>query len=124
MNANAGKVNDGFGKIIASLDDDRDLFAAIAVPVSRHYAAYADELRSLLDSAEGREAIERVVHKVKATWSLYAIEHPDLPERIEDAMDKEDTGSATALVELLVQSLRAVSSELQTWVECHSRNKA
>jgi hypothetical protein len=58
-----------FSRILESLDGDIELFAGIAGQVARHYASYAEQMQILLDEADYK-GLERMAHKLKATWAL------------------------------------------------------
>lgn len=109
-------MHNGFEKILASLDDDRDLFAQIAVQVSRHYADYADQIEMLL--ADGNSAgLARLLHKLKASWALYVPGEPGLPVQLETAVRAGDTEMIAKLAPLLIETLRTVSRQLELWVK-------
>lgn len=116
--AEMNKAGPGFEKVIASLDGDLGLFAEIAGPVAVHYAAYADQIESLA-AAGSHAAIAQVVHKVKSSWTLYAIGYPDLPDRLDAAIRAGDIDMITRQAHLLSSALRTVSRDLESWVKCH-----
>ena len=109
-------MQNGFEKILASLDDDRDLFAQIAVQVSRHYADYAEQIEMLL--ADGNSAgLARLLHKLKASWALYVPAQPELPAQLEMAVRAGDTEAIAKFSPLLLETLRTVSRQLELWVK-------
>jgi len=110
-----------FSKILESLDGDIELFAGIAGPVARHYAAYAEQMQTLLNEAD-YVGLEKMAHKLKATWALYSIEDPDAPERLEVAIRTNNIGSIVAMSEFIIGALCVISGELNTWVKNYRGN--
>ena len=109
-----------FSKIIASLDGDDQLFAEIALPVAAHYANYASQIQVLLEQ-RNYTGLGRIAHKLKATWSLYTSDSPELPEQLESAIGAGDPDRISSQAVLLANALHNVSSQLKSWVEWHSR---
>ncbi len=114
-------LNTRFSKAIASFDGDEQLFAELAQPVAEHYRLYADQIRLLLDD-KNEKGLQKVAHKLKATWALYTTDNTDLPERLEAAIKSGQSEMVLTLAESLTKSLYTVSRDLANWVEWFSQN--
>lgn len=110
-----------FNRLIASLDGDEELLAGIAAQVAGYYRSYAGQLRLLLDD-NNCQGLQKIAHKLKATWSMYADEYADAPEQLEAALRMKDTGAIHRLTEILIRELQTVSDRLNRWLENRSNH--
>lgn len=110
-----------FNKVIASFDGDEQLFAELAQPIAEHYRLYAEQIRMLLED-KNTQGLQKIAHKLKATWGLYSNRNTDLPERLENAIKNGQPDNVVVLAETLHESLCTVSSDLANWLEWYSSN--
>ena len=114
-------LNTRFSKAIASFDGDEQLFSELALLVAEHYRLYADQIRILMEN-KNVQGLQKIAHKLKATWGLYSNVNADLPERLETAIKSGHSEGVVTLAETLHKSLYSVSSDLANWLEWYSSN--
>ena len=115
-------TNSQFRKIISSLDDDEALFSELASPVAEQYELMAVQVQ-LLTENQHFEELQKIAHKLKATWSLYIDEFNLLPEKLESAIKQNNNEEIVSLAKEIENKLQQTAINLKGWLADYAKQR-
>jgi PAS domain S-box-containing protein len=105
-----------FASALASLDGDRDIFAAAAGAALEEMPKREQELLSALETSDF-DAIAHEAHRMKYAWSLIAdAASTSLPRELETAAQAADSARVRVLCLRIFDTQASIARDLATWL--------